>query len=93
MPLALRRFIEIVKVTVKDMVPFSCGIASPRPIGRSLLLGLIGLKFCGLNLQPITKAVVAIVNLEPLLKSAWFIIMLALLSEYFAEYKDEPKNL
>jgi hypothetical protein len=46
-----------------------------------------------LNLQPITKAVVAIVNLEPLLKSAWFIIMLALLSEYFAEYKDEPKNL
>ena len=45
-----------------------------------------------LNLQPITKAVVAIVNLEPLLKSAWFIIMLALLSEYFAEYKDESKN-
>jgi len=39
------------------------------------------------------KAVVAIVNLEPLLKFAWFIIMLALLSEYFAEYKDEPKNL
>jgi hypothetical protein len=49
LPLALRRFIEIVKVTVKDMVPFSCGIASPRPIGRSLLLGLIGLKFCGLE--------------------------------------------
>jgi hypothetical protein len=46
-----------------------------------------------LNVQPIAKFVVAIVNLEPLLKSAWLIIMLAFLSEYFAEFQDEPKNL